>query len=80
MKNDDVPRSILVGLNQTKKAVRAGRAARVLLAVDADESLRKSVKQLCEEFGVEAEESGTMAALGTLCGIEVGCAVCAYLR
>lgn len=79
MKTDDVPRSMLVGLNQTKKAVRAGKVRKVLYAADAEEGLKQMITGLCMEYGVEAEAAQSMESLGTLCGIEVGCAVCAYL-
>ena len=76
-----VPRCTYVaGLNQTKKAIRAGRVAAVYLADNADEHVRVQITALCEENGMTAVTGFTMEALGKQCGIDVGCAVCASLK
>ncbi|MBE6659328.1 MAG: 50S ribosomal protein L7Ae-like protein [Ruminococcaceae bacterium] len=75
-----VPRCTYVaGLNQTKKAIRAGRVSAVYLADNADEQVRAQIKALCDENGMTVVTGSSMDALGKLCGIDVGCAVCASL-
>lgn len=66
---------IVVGAKQSAKAVRAGRAERVFLAVDADPMLLSPVEALCQTHGVPTECSETMAQLGAAAGIAVGAAV-----
>ena len=67
----------VVGLNQTKKAVNNGKAKKVFAAKDADEQFLLQIKRLCEDKSVPVDETMTMAELGLLCKIDVGCAVCA---
>ena len=75
-----VPRCTYVaGLNQTKKAIRQGRVSTVYLADNADAHVRMQITQLCEECGMTVVTGSSMEALGHLCGIDVGCAVCAKL-
>ena len=76
-----VPRCTYVaGLNQTKKAIRAGRVSRVYLADNADEHVRTQITVLCEADGMTVVTGSSMDALGRMCGIDVGCAVCASLK
>ena len=72
-----VPRCYIVGLNQTKKAIRAGSTSKVYLADDADTRVREQVLSLCRETGTDVVAGSTMEQLGCMCGIDVGCAVCA---
>jgi len=69
----------VVGLNQTKKAVNNGKTAKVFAAKDADDQFLLQVKRLCESKSIPVDESMTMAELGSACGIDVGCAVCAVI-
>ncbi|MBR3640693.1 MAG: ribosomal L7Ae/L30e/S12e/Gadd45 family protein [Oscillibacter sp.] len=68
----------VVGVKQSRKAIRDGRAARVFFACDADPALLDPVRALCE--GLPAVEDYTMAQLGHACGIAVGAAVVAQLK
>ena len=70
------PDKWIAGLNRTKKALKSGIAAKVYLATDADMHFTATVTALAEEYGVPVEISRTMAELGALSGIDVGCAVC----
>ena len=70
----------VVGLKQSLRAIRGGRALQVILAQDAQQSMRTPVIQLCAEMGVVPEEAPTMAWLGRACGISVGAAVAVVLR
>ena len=64
----------VVGVKQTRKAVREGRAALVFLAKDADPALTAPLAEACAVNG-----SATMAQLGKACGISVGASVAAVL-
>ena len=55
------------GLKQTRRAIAAGRAARVYLACDADPRLTEPLRALCEQSGVETAEQYSMAQLGRAC-------------
>ena len=67
------------GLKQTRRAIAAGRAARVYLACDADPRLTEPLRVLCEQSGVEPAEQYSMAQLGRACRIQVGTAAAALL-
>ena len=69
----------VTGLKQTRRALNAGRAARVYLACDADPWLTEPVRALCAQLNVTVEEGYTMAALGHAAGIAVGTAAVALL-
>lgn len=73
-----VPRT--VGLKQSAKAIRSGRARRVLLADDADDAIRQEILTLCKDAGLEAETVPSKASLGKACGIECSAAVVALLK
>ena len=61
------------GLKQTRRAVAAGRAARVY------PRLTEPLRALCEQSGVETAEQYSMAQLGRACRIQVGTAAAALL-
>ena len=69
-----------VGLNQTKKLLKAGLAETVYIAVDADGHIREEIKAMCHAGGVKVDETKNMAALGQICGIDVDCAVYAVSK
>lgn len=77
---DYAAQRFVVGAKQSAKAVRAGRAARVFLARDADPMLLAPVEALCRACGVPTECGETMAQLGVAAGIAVGAAVVCALR
>ncbi len=70
----------VVGLKQSLRAIRGGRAQQVILAMDAQQSVRTPVLQLCAEQGITPDEAPTMAWLGKAFGISVGAAVVVVLR
>ena len=47
--------------------------------INADEHVRTQIRALCEENGMTLVTGSSMESLGRLCGIDVGCAVCASL-
>ena len=69
----------VVGLKQSRKAVKDGAAAIAFIAGDADMKVRQPFESLCAEAGVKVEYAESCAELGKACGIEVGCAVAAIL-
>lgn len=70
----------VVGVKQTKRAIEGGRAARVILAKDADPRVTGPIGELCAQRGVAVEQAGSMKELGSACGIAVGCAAAALLK
>ena len=68
----------VVGVKQSVRALREGRAARVFLACDADPALTERVAAMCA--AVPVERGATMAQLGTAAGISVGAAVVTLLN
>ena len=69
----------VIGVKQSRKAVRDGRAKRVFLACDADPAVTGPVAESCAAAGIPVEEGYTMAQLGQACRITVGAAVVAVL-
>ena len=70
----------VIGVKQSRKAVREGRAKRVYLACDADPAITEPVAVSCEAAGIPVETEHTMAQLGRACGIAVGAAVVTVLN
>ena len=70
----------VIGVKQSKKAVRDGTAAAVYVALDAEKRIIGPIYELCREMNVPVEEVATMAELGDACSIDVGAAVAAVLR
>ena len=69
----------VIGVKQSRKAVREGRAKRVYLACDADPAITEPVAVSCEAAGIPVETEHTMAQLGCACRITVGASVVAVL-
>lgn len=73
-------KSKVIGVKQSLKAVRAGRAERVYFAGDADPALLAPIQAQCESDGIRITSVESMAVLGQVCGIEVGAAVAVLLK
>ena len=71
---------VAVGAKQLKKAVRAGKAARVYLAENADPAVTRPLVSLCGEYQIQIAWVADMADLGRACGIDVGAAAAAVLK
>ena len=80
MPSENYATAVVAGFNQSKKCIRSGRAKQVYVAFDADNRIYSEIASLCEGFGVLLDTSKTKSELGALCGIEVDCAVCAFLK
>lgn len=69
----------VVGVKQSRKAIRDGKAERVFIALDAEQRILRPICDLCRDMNVQLEEVATMAELGKACQIDVGAAVVAVL-
>ena len=70
----------VAGLKQVLRAVTAGEATCVLLALDADDFIKNKVISACDANTVKVQTVPSMEQLGKACGIAVNCAVCAILK
>lgn len=70
----------VVGVKQTRKALREENAVKVFLADDAEQRVLRSIRELCEASGVETVIVPTMRELGQACDIEVGAACAAITK
>ncbi|WP_297294560.1 ribosomal L7Ae/L30e/S12e/Gadd45 family protein [uncultured Oscillibacter sp.] len=73
------PEKRVVGVKQSRKAIREGRARRVFLAGDADPALTGPIAAECAAADIPVETERTMAQLGRACGISVGASVAVEL-
>lgn len=70
----------VVGVKQSKKAIREGIAKTVFVADDAEQRVIRPIRELCCEQGVPLSEVPTMVELGDAAGIDVGAAVVTLLK
>lgn len=70
----------VIGVKQSKKAIRDGAAAEVYIALDAERRVTGPIYELCSETNTRISEITTMAELGDAAGIDVGAAVVTILR
>lgn len=70
----------VIGVKQSRKAIRDGLAKRVYLACDADPAITGPVADSCAAEGIFVDTAYTMAQLGQACRITVGAAVVAVLK
>lgn len=69
----------VIGVKQSRKAIREGRAKRVYVACDADPAITDPVAESCAAAGIPLEDGHTMVQLGQACRITVGASVVAVL-
>ena len=77
---DSPHQAVVIGLNQTKKAVLAERADLLYVADNADERLIQPILSLAQERNIAIEHVPTMKKLGKRLGIDVGAAVGAIVK
>ena len=70
----------VVGVKQSRKAIRDGSAQKVYLACDADPAITGPVAESCAAAGIPVETGYTMTQLGEICRIAVGASVVAALK
>ena len=71
---------LVAGLTQSKKLIKGGAASSAFIAKDADAKIINLVAELCQVHGVPYDETKTKKELGTMCQIDVDCAVCVTLK
>jgi len=70
----------VIGVKQSRRAIRDGHAVRVFLARDADPALLAPVEELCRQQALPVSCEFSMEELGRAAGIQVGAAVIALLN
>ena len=66
----------VIGVKQSKKAIRDGAAAQVFVALDAEKRVVGPIYELCSEHGMEVTETDLHYSFG----IDVGAAVVVVLH
>lgn len=69
----------VVGLKQLRKALDAGSAKKVFVALDADPALTEPIVAQCTTSGIAVAQVPTMKQLGEACNISVAAAVAAII-
>lgn len=72
--------NIIIGLKQTLKAIQNDKAARIYLSSDADDYIKRSVQEACEQKNLEIVYVNTMKELGEACGIDIGASAAAVIK
>jgi large subunit ribosomal protein L7A len=67
----------VVGVKQTVKIIKSGKAKAVYVAKDAESRVVKPIEDLCSQNDIELIFIETMKELGHMCGIDVGAATAA---
>ena len=70
----------VIGVKQSRRAVRDALAQQVFLACDADPALTDPIAQQCIEAQITVSRDFTMKELGQASGIHVGAAVVTLLK
>lgn len=70
----------VIGIKQTKAAIRDGKAMTVYIADDADFSEISDVIELCRGAGIDPVHVPTLKELGRACGIDVPCAAASVVK
>ncbi len=70
----------VVGIKQTMRAIKDGRASHVFYAQDADPELIAHICERCQEAEIPVTAVPRMADLGATCGIDVGAAAAAQVQ
>ena len=74
-----VSKEKVIGVKQSRKAIRDGRAFKVFLACDADPAITAPLAEACAAQTIPTEGTFGMAQLGRACGITVGASVVTLL-
>ena len=80
MLSDLTDKQILVGVKQSRRALKDGLVQTAYLAQNVEDSVRIPLEALCREMGVTVVSVPTMQELGSACGISVGAAIAVVLR
>ena len=77
---DSPHQAVVIGLNQTKKALLADKVELLYIADNADERVIRPILSLAQERHIACEQVTTMKKLGKRLGIDVGAACGAVLK
>ncbi len=81
MKEKPGSRNCVAGINQFYKLVRRGKAARVLLASDADLQFERAVRaELADKPDIGLDVTRDSAQLAEMAGVEVPTAVLTFTK
>ena len=69
----------VVGIKQLRKALNAGVAKKVFIALDADPALTEPLVEQCHSIHVDVIPVPTMKQLGDACNISVAAAAAAII-
>jgi len=72
-------REKVIGVKQSRRAIRDGLARQVFLAADADPALTGPLREQCRQGAIPFSIQYTMRELGQAVGIQVGAAVVTLL-
>ena len=72
--------SIIIGTNQTVKALKEGRVQKLIIASDAEPKVTALVVDVAQELHVPILYVDSMKKLGKACGIQVGASTVAIIR
>ena len=70
----------VIGVKQSRRAIRDGLAKTVFLACDADPAVTEPLARQCAEQNISVVDRFTMREMGQAAGIQVGAAVAALLK
>lgn len=70
----------VVGIKQTAKFIKDGKAITVYLAKDAEIKVTQPIEELCRLNNVELVYVNSMSELGHMCNIDVGAAAAALIN
>lgn len=70
----------VVGIKQTKNAIKGNNAKCVYVANDADPSLTEQVFALCKEYNVEAVAEFSRKEIAKACRVDVPCTTAAIIK
>ena len=70
----------VIGVKQSRRAVRDDLAEQVFLACDADPALTEPIAEQCGTAAIPVSREFTMKELGQAAGIHVGAAVVTLLK
>ena len=76
MASENTAPAPVAGLNRSKKMIRNGNVKLAYVACDAEEKISLVSTGSRRAYVVELDDVHTKGELGSLCGIEVDCAVC----
>lgn len=70
----------VIGVKQSRKAIKDDRVSHAFIAADAQSHITAPILEMCEEKQIPYTMMETMAQLGEACSIDVGAAVVVILK